>query len=171
VLRPVVGTGRGSSGGSGGSRRAGQRRPTDAQLDAIGYAGELIAMRWIERHFETDAASCWKSRYSDRYLGRSGGDDSLGYDFAIKAARPMLIEVKASVGEEMEIALGETEVRTAYDARSERKAQYRILYISHALDSQHRRIALLPNPFSRRGQDLFRVLGQGMRLSFEFRRR
>lgn len=170
-LQPVADGGPGGDGGGGGQRRGVQRRPTEAQRDAIGYAGELIAMRWIERHFGVDAASCWKSEYGDRYLGRSGGSDSLGYDFEIKGARPTLVEVKASVGEEMEISLGETQVRTAYDFRSERKAQYRILYLSHVLDSANRKIHMLPNPFSRRGHDLFRVLGQGMRFAFEVRRR
>jgi hypothetical protein len=169
-LQPVSDKERRTSGISDQRRSAG-RRPTEAQLDAIGYAGELIAMRWIEHRFGIDAAACWKSRYSDRYLGRSEGNDSLGYDFAIQGQRPMFIEVKATVGEEMEIALGESEVRVAHEYRSERRAHYRILYISDVLDSTNRKLALLPNPFSRRGQDLFRVVGRGMRLAFEVRRR
>jgi hypothetical protein len=72
-----------------------------------------------------------------------------------------MFEVKAlteSLGGVVEFELGETEIRTAQvNARNDR---YRILLVTSVLDPQNRQILQLPNPFSKRGQGRFRVVGR-----------
>ena len=165
-LHPAGASAGATTRGGGARGGHGRQRPSDTQLTAIGYAGELVALRWLERHYGVEAGRCWKSTYANRYLARDDGNDGLGYDFVVEAARPIYFEVKASVDDVTEFALGETEVRMAQKCQAERRAKYRILWIPHVMSSDRRRVLPLPNPFSRRGAERFRVLGAGMRFGF-----
>jgi hypothetical protein len=114
-----------------------------------------------------DIDECWRSSYRDSYLGRSGGDDNLGYDFALlMPSRRQYYEVKASAGDEWQFDLGESEVRMAQRCSADRKSRYRIVFIANVLDRVARRLLVLPNPFSRRGTSRLRMVGTGMRFTF-----
>lgn len=157
----------GGSWGSGDGRLA--RRLTDEQRNAIGLVGEVAALEWLKRAYPDSAGDdCWKSTYRNRVLGGAPGNDSLGYDFEVmRRTHRLLFEVKASTGEAMEIELSESELECARQYASDRRHQYRILYVPNALDPKLRRIHVLPNPFSRRGRGVFRLRGGGQRYRFE----
>jgi hypothetical protein len=140
---------------------------SDVQRLGIGFAGELIVREIVRQQYpDFDVDECWKSCYKNAYLGRTDGDDSLGYDFEVPGKRRLLIEVKASTGEDWQFALGESEVREAQRASAERSVRYRIVFVANALDTNRRRIIPLPNPFSTRGADQLRMVGAGMRFKF-----
>jgi hypothetical protein len=73
--------------------------------------------------------------------------------------------VKASTGDRGEFELGESEVERASHLRP--GETYTIVYVTHVLDSTHRRITPLPNPFSAPGLAGYRLVGTAMRLRFE----
>jgi hypothetical protein len=167
-LSEIGGTGRrGAQPGSGGRGRI--SAPTDEQRLAIGFAGELVVREWLRGHYpDLDIDECWRSTYKNDYLGRSDGDDTLGYDFeVITRARRRLYEVKASIGDEWQFALGESEVRVAQRSSAEGKTRYRVIYVAHALESAARRLLVLPNPLTRGGAARLRMVGAGMRFTFQ----
>jgi hypothetical protein len=163
LAEPAVRTRRGTT--SAGPKVA-PPRPTEAQKGAIGLVGEVVALDWLKRRYSGASDDSWKSRYRDFVLGGSLGNDSLGFDFEVPVGRTSyLFEVKATVGEEMQIELGESEVLAARQhARTDR---YRILYIPFALDAASRAIYVLPNPFAERGRDLYQLEGSGLRYRFQ----
>lgn len=134
----------------------------DDQRIAIGLAGETVAKLWLERKYQ---GVRWRSGYS---ASRGGIDpsDGLGYDFEVLGSRggSLMFEVKAlsgDIGDITEFELGESEIRTAQaNSRNER---FRVLLVTSVLESDSRRIFVLPNPFSARGRGLFRVVGRGLR--------
>ena len=156
---------------SGGGRRAaaGQATLTDEQRLGIGFVGELIVREWLRHQYpELDIDMCWRSGYKNAFLGRTDGDDSLGFDFeVIVGSRRKLYEVKASTGQDWQFALGESEVREAQRASADKRTRYTIVFVANALDSTRRRLVVLPNPFSARGADRLRMVGTGMRFKFE----
>lgn len=162
------------TGPSYGSGTAGRRGMvsmsslTDDQRLGVGFAGELVVREWLGRHYQAlDIDEHWKSGYKNAFLGRSDGDDGLGYDFEIiTSARRRLYEVKASIGEDWQFAMGESEVRVAQRFSADQKVLYRVIYIANVLDSSRRQLIVLPNPFGRRGGDRLRMVGSGMRFKF-----
>ncbi|MDX3854887.1 protein NO VEIN domain-containing protein [Streptomyces sp. AK02-01A] len=93
------------------------------------------------------------------------GGDELGYDFRIGSSRqPLLFEVKASQGEVGQIELGESEVPTAQ--RHTGSDRWRILMVTSVPEPSRLRVAMLPNPFSPRGRDLYQEEGGALRLSY-----
>lgn len=141
------------------------RSMTEAQRGAIGLIGEVVALEWLKRNYSGATDDSWKSTYRDFVLGGSLGNDSLGYDFEVPYGRASLFfEVKATSGESPEIELGESEVLKARELR--RSNRYRILWLPNVLDAERRRPLVLPNPFSDRGQDSYRLVGSGLRYRF-----
>lgn len=154
-----------AAGGKRGHRQAKIERMTDAQRSAVGLAGEVVALEWLKRRYGGATDECWKSAYRDSVLGGARGDDSLGYDFEVPTGRTSyFFEVKATTGEQTQIELGESEIAAAQ--RHARGERYRILYIQNVLEPEHVRIHVLPNPFSARGRDVYRVVGSGLRYAF-----
>jgi hypothetical protein len=137
-----------------------------AVLTAIGLAGEVAAGEWLRHHFGVPPEDSWASGYRDLLIGDGRGDDRLGYDFrVITTERTRLFEVKATTTSITEFTLGETEVLRAQDLRPDE--EYLILFITHVLDSQRRRIISLPNPFAPEGLGRYRFAGHSVRLQFE----
>jgi hypothetical protein len=107
----------------------------------------------------------WRSGYRDKVLGGSEGDDTLGYDFdVITRANTFLFEVKSSVDDGTDFELTESEVNAAR-LHIGRDA-YRIIYVRNVLEMDRTSILLLPNPFTRRGQEAYRIAGSGLHYRF-----
>jgi hypothetical protein len=144
------------------------RSMTEPQRAAIGLIGEVVALEWLKGQYPSATEDSWKSTYRDFILGGSQGDDSLGYDFEVPVGRTSyFFEVKATIGESPEIELGESQVVTARNQR--RSERYRILFVPHVLDAERRTVHVLPNPFSDRGQESYRLMGSGLRYWFLLR--
>ncbi|MDG5809430.1 DUF3883 domain-containing protein [Streptomyces ossamyceticus] len=132
----------------------------------MGLAGEVAVAAWLERQYGVPREESWKSGLRPYVFADGTGDDSLGYDFLIHDGdRTLLYEVKASTGDRGEFELGESEVERASHLRPDET--YTIVYVSHVLDSNHRRITPLPSPFSAPGLAGYRLVGTAMRLRFE----
>jgi hypothetical protein len=150
---------------AGTGTKAVTRGLTESQRGAIGLVGEVVALEWLKRRYSGASEDSWKSGYRDFVVGGSVGDDALGFDFEVPVGRTSyLFEVKAMVGDEMQIELGESEVLTAQ--RHARTDRYRILYMPFALDPARRAIHVLPNPFAERGRSLYQLAGSGLRYRF-----
>ncbi|MFB7715193.1 sacsin N-terminal ATP-binding-like domain-containing protein [Streptomyces sp. NPDC056105] len=152
-------------GGRGGAGSSETRRLSAAQREAIGYAGEWFAYQWLRRHYPAANETSWVSTNRKKFFPGLPGDDGLGYDFRVGSGRqPLLFEVKASQGEGGQIELGESEVRAAQ--RHTGSDRWRILMVTSVLDPARLRVAMLPNPFSARGRDLYREEGGALRFSY-----
>jgi hypothetical protein len=152
-------------GGRGGhSYYRGRPKPTDQKLAAIGLVGELIAYDWLVVQYPGNVVE-WRSGYRDKVLGGSEGDDTLGYDLeVITRANTFLFEVKSSVDDGADFELTESEVNAAR-LHIGRDA-YRIIYVRNVLEMDRTSILLLPNPFTRRGQEAYRIVGSGLHYRF-----
>jgi hypothetical protein len=157
--------GRSTSGRSSGrSHYRGGTRPTEQQLAAIGLVGEVIALEWLRLRYKDNVVT-WRSGYRDKVLGGAEGDDTLGYDIEVMtSASTFLFEVKSSVDDGTDFELSETEVNTA--RLHVGRDAYRIVYVRHALDPSRASILLLPNPFTRTGQETYRIVGSGLHYRF-----
>ena len=168
-MPPAGGTSGGGGGGGGGRNRRRRERLTDSQKAAIGLAGEVAAGEWLASHYPKEfSPSCWKSSYA-AVDGLPGGDDDLGYDFHLPLKRTNLhFEVKATTGDGPEFNLGESEVRFARQCLEwgSGNSEYRILFVSYALDSRKRRVDMLPNPLDSQSRAYFRFPGSGLRCAF-----
>ena len=165
-LKPSTGGGRGGGG-------TGSRRMTDEERSLIGFFGETIAFEWLKHQYGAKRAideRCWKSCYRKHVCGEPG-NDSLGYDFEVlNGGTRWLFEVKSTTATGpapvQSIELGSTEFECAEVCRADRRARYRILYITDALHPERARIFVLPNPRGRRGRGFFTDLQAGQRLYF-----
>lgn len=156
---------RGTSGaaarGEGGNREAADPH----KLIAIGLAGEVTVGAWLQEKFGVPPQESWKSRMRRHVFADGNGDDSLGYDFLIRDGdRILLFEVKASTQSSGEILLGESEVERASHLGP--NEEYIIVYVSHVMDRDRRRLTPLPNPFSAPGLAGYQVVSTSMRLRF-----
>jgi hypothetical protein len=159
-----------TTGGRGGGQRPGvggapADRASDQQLAAVGFAGELLAYRWLlERYPAQVTEACWKSRNrAEAFTGDTGHDD-LGYDFAVPfKGGTVMYEVKATTGDGGEFQLGESEVRAAQE--NLRNNNWRVLVVTNAL-TRHRRIRQLRNPFHPKSRGEFTFAGKGLRLLY-----
>lgn len=146
---------------------AGKMTPRDPeQLKAfVGLAGEVCALRWLQRQYRLDNDDCWVSEYRGVFRGDGSGDDSLGFDFRIRReGRPdLLFEVKASRGDsdEFELTQNEDAVARMHTA----KGVYTILLVTNVLDDD-RQITPLPNPYSTDGRGRYRPTGRGIKYRF-----
>ncbi len=132
-----------SGGGSG--RTYGGTRLTQEQTSAIGLAGETLAYAWLCEHYPDVTPDSWVSGYRVARLGGHEGDDTLGFDFEIqRKSDRLLFEVKATITDDFEFNMGESEVRAASAAR---KGSYRIIFIRSILEPEDRELLHPPNPF------------------------
>jgi hypothetical protein len=150
-------------GGSGGVAE----RLSDPQRNVIGFVGELVAFRWLQKHYDA-TPEAWHSTNRRFLFPDYEGNDALGYDFKVPQRRglPMMFEVKATTsGSRFAIDLTEAEIRVAQE--NARNKRYRILYITNVLDSALRELYVLPNPLAPSSRDFYRVSGTGIRYEFE----
>ncbi|MFF6835783.1 sacsin N-terminal ATP-binding-like domain-containing protein [Streptomyces sp. NPDC012438] len=149
---------------------AGRRgKLSDTQALAVGLAGEVAALAWLMNRYDAVDDSAWVSGYRNKVLGDGLGDDTLGYDLVVERKRSsLLFEVKSSAGGEGEFVLSPTEIARARSLK--KRETYHVLYVSHALDADLRKIHLLPNPLHPRSAHLFRSVGEGLRYRFQLSR-
>ena len=157
------GNGRGHSRGKG---RVQAVHPAKANL--IGFIGEYAVYEWLKRQFpDKDVDSAWVSGNRSRVFP-GDGDDTRGYDFELLFRnRTWYIEVKAHIGDPLQMELGESEVRVATECSRLKTKEYMILYVSHVEEPSQMRIDQLPNPFELEGRKLYRRLGEGLRYGFD----
>jgi Protein NO VEIN, C-terminal len=107
----------------------------------------------------------WRSGYRDKVLGGAEGDDTLGYDIeVITQASTFLFEVKSSIDDGTDFELSDAEVNAA--RLHVGRDAYRIIYVRYVLDPARTTILLLPNPFTKRGQETYRFIGSGLHYRF-----
>lgn len=142
-------------------------RMSDVQRSAVGLAGEVVAFEWLKRKYPGEALdTAWRSSYARRILLTSDSNDDLGYDFEIVQASKMIyFEVKATVGDRTQFDLGASEVAMARQCATGRD-DYRIVFVSHVLDSARRAISVLPNPLHRNNRTVYDFPGAGLRVAF-----
>jgi hypothetical protein len=159
----------GGIGGGNGPRRMPETGMSDIQKMAVGLIGELCAREWIRiKHGIEVDESIWVSSYRDLVLSTGGGNNLLGYDFAVASkSRTYYYEVKASMGDPRRFEMGPTEIGAALKYKLDREHRYRILYIAYATDPARTQATLLPNPFSAAGEDKLRAAGRGS-VTYEF---
>ncbi len=151
----------GEHGGGGGGGR--HRDTSDATGWAIGYAGEVAALEWLNRKYDP-AKVQWRSSYRDDHFGGTQGNNSLGYDFEVlDDDGPILYEVKATSGTSTEFGLPPVEFRCAQRHASDNR--YRILYITEVLDGDRTRAVELPNPVGKHA-DRYRLLDSTVTFGF-----
>jgi hypothetical protein len=91
--------------------------------------------------------------------------DTLGYDLIVEQSETRLFfEVKASAREPGEFVLTTTEITRARSLK--RRERYYLLYVTHALNSDLRRIYRLPNPLDPKSARFFRSVGEGLHYRF-----
>lgn len=161
---------RGRGAGKGGSQPAERpKRMSDAQRDAIGLTGEMVAFHWLRNREPSPVdETCWRSSYVSFVFPGILGDDSLGYDFAVpRAEGQVFYEVKATSAEEAAtIELGESEVAMAQEfSRGKKSDRWRLLVVEDVLSTEPR-VLMLPNPFAPQSRGLYRFVGNGVRLRF-----
>ncbi len=140
--------------------------PRPETLQTIGLAGEVAVGEWLRHHFGIPPEDSWVSGNRNLLLNDGKGDDSLGYDFRItRPDRTRLFEVKAATDDHTEFIVGETEVRRAQNLQPDE--EYTIIFVTHVLDSTHRRIIPLPNPLAPGGLNHYQVAGRSIRLRFQ----
>lgn len=152
------------AGYTGGGRTPSANAMSDDQRQAVGFIGEWLAYQWLQHRYPTASPECWVSTYRRHVFPGVPGDDGLGFDFRIPAAKDLYFEVKTTQGELGEFELGESQVREAQ--RHTHEDRWRLIVISNALDTSLRRLEVLPNPFSRRGQQRFQLVGRGLRFRY-----
>lgn len=149
----------GSGGGAGGTGASQEKAKN------VGLIGEVLVGRWIEHHFGQSMTETWQSSYRTLVLGDGKGSDSYGYDFRVVTPdKTLLIEVKASLSDDSQFQLGESEVRRAQDLQP--GEEYRIVFVPFAGEPTLARLIPLPNPFAAGGLQRYRVLGRALRLRF-----
>lgn len=155
-----VGGGRGGSGA--GSR---DRRLSDQQKVAVGFAGEWFTYQWLKQLHGSDVTpECWVSSYAGELFAKPG-DDGLGWDFEVRLQKVAhYYEVKTTLGDGGQIELGETQVRAAQ--RHARNDQWRLIVITNVLN-ENRRLQVLRNPFHEKSRGRYAFLGQGLRLAYQ----
>lgn len=160
-----------SASGSGARTAPGMPvRPTrlsKEQTAAIGLVGETVAYAWLARRYPAECSpGAWKSAYCET-IGEPPGDDTLGYDFEIVLkTRTVYFEVKATSGTTPAFELSEREVGVARDCVRSSRRQYRVLFITDALDAERRSLFVLPNPMDPTNQQFFRFPGAGLTCTF-----
>jgi hypothetical protein len=76
-------------------------------------------------------------------------------------------EVKATSGNDASFELSEREVGVARDCVRSSRYQYRVLFITDALDAERRALFVLPNPMDAANQSFFRFPGSGLTCTFK----
>ena len=78
--------------------------------------------------------------------------------------------MKASVGDQQQFNMGETEVRAAREAARPRSStRYVVVYVANPHDPANADIDILPNPMSLEADGVLTLLGEGARFGFKRR--
>ncbi|WP_018900865.1 hypothetical protein [Rhizobium sp. 2MFCol3.1] len=149
-----------STGSAGGGR---VERISDDKKNAMGFLSEFLASRYLaEKHPLRFSDSSWVSRNREALLTDGEGKDSWGYDFRVQTAdADWRYEVKSSLDDSFEFEFTQNEMRVAGECAADRSRRYRILYVPFVFDPARWRVMELPNPFSEKGRQLFRPIGNG----------
>ena len=138
---------------------------SEGQKRAVGLIGEVLTFEWLKRSYSEVNDDSWVSGYRSVTVGGYEGDDERGYDFeVIQMSQILKYEVKATSGDDFSFELGASELRAA---RASRLGTYRIIFIQNVLDSDDRRLLVLPNPLEPDSGTRFRQTNSGIRFSFE----
>lgn len=166
-LVPATTRGGSSGPGPGKGRRIKPRRLTNEQAAAVGLVGEGITYEWLRRRYPEECSpSSWKSAYREA-IGEPPGDDTLGYDFEIVLkSRKVRFEVKATGGTDPRFEMGESEVGAARDSAGSNRLEYRIVFITEALDAERASLFVLPNPMDPAYRQFFAFPGTGLMCTF-----
>lgn len=153
--------------GKEGSFYRGSVRFNEGQRAVVGLAAEVIAFDWLSAQSQyKDAQIHWRSGYRDKVLGGSEGNDRLGYDIeVITAANTYIFEVKGAAAERTEFELTALEIDAA--RRNTLRDKYRIIFVRHVCEPSSTSVLLLPNPFTKRGSEVFYSEGSGLRYRFD----
>lgn len=140
---------------------------SEIQKSALGLVGETIAYIWLQHHYPDECSpASWVSSYREA-IGEPPGDNLLGYDFKITLRQVTLyFEAKATTGIDMRFELGESEVTKAADCARRRRDDYRILFVTQAMDAGARKLYVLRNPMDPKYQRLYRFPGAGLVCTF-----
>jgi hypothetical protein len=76
-------------------------------------------------------------------------------------------EVKATGGTDAFFELSEREVGVARDCVRSSRFQYRVLFITEALDAERRSLFVIPNPMDPSNAAYFRFPGSGLTCTFK----
>lgn len=138
------------------TKTGGVKRLPPEKTELIGFLGECEVFHWLVKRFpKKDIEKSWVSTNRQRLFCEEG-NDSLGYDFRLDYKRQRwFLEVKSSLQDPMEFAMGETEVEKAKTCATKAGDEYRIIYVSDVEDPQRIEISILPNPFSEEGKLVF----------------
>lgn len=155
------------NGGSSSQSSSSRRRIPEREAHLVGLLGEMFAFRVLQKRFGADSvgAGSWRSENSRAIFPGNPADDGLGYDFVvIDGRKTWYIEVKASLDDSEEFALGSSEVRTALERAESRKERYRILHVRNvrSVPQAH----FLPNPFDRASKGRFDLDEAGLRVRY-----
>ena len=168
---------RSSTGGSGPQSKnkptTTPRRPSAELRELAGIVGEMHAYRYLRAEFGNDVVSrdAWVSENRLRVLPLVAGEpnnasDSHGFDFEFRHQRGRWhVEVKATVGDDLQFDLGITEITAATRLARERGGRWRILRVRNVL-SERPEFDWLPNPFEKGFREHFRLHRGGMLVSY-----
>ncbi len=135
---------------------------SEEERAAIGLVGEVAARAWLERRYPE---VYWRSGYAAILHDDPDASDGHGYDFEVRRGRTTVFYEVKSLTQPMsqltEFELGVSEIKTAN--RHATGNRYHILLVTSVLEPSDRRIHDLPNPFSAKTRDRFRIVGQGLR--------
>ena len=122
--------------------------------DFIGYVGEYLIYRALEKRYPHIGLSEWVSGNKQKFFPGSQGDDRLGYDVCIPASDHwILIEVKSHTGDQSYFELGSSELDAAQEAL-ETGDIYQVWVIRNlegGMDIDH-----VPNPMHKENRKHFR---------------
>ncbi|MBI3797837.1 MAG: DUF3883 domain-containing protein [Deltaproteobacteria bacterium] len=141
-------------------------RMSPEQRNLVGFIGEWIAYLALQHAYRIGPPN-WVSSNRARLFDGNGINDSAGYDFFVETRRGRrYFEVKATVGSESFVRLGQTEIDFAQQQADQRES-FRILLVTNALDSASRQLLWLPNPFGPRGHGRYRLRQGELQLFFQ----
>lgn len=154
------------------SRRT--ERPSKAQEELIGLAGEIHVFRMLRQEYGEDAvpSSAWISENSLQVFKFNQADDTRGCDFAFTVkGRQYRVEVKSSSGGDEMFTMGSSEIRLAMDigTRGKRRREvFMLVHVKNALSRQPTAV-VLPNPYDPKHSGTFSIEEAGARVRYQGR--
>lgn len=172
------GSGKRGVGGKKPGKTSQLRRSTEPP-ELVGIVGEMHAFRFLRAEFGNEIVNrnSWVSEFRLMVLPPVTGEpnttsDSLGFDFRFRDHEKKLwhVEVKATIGDDTQFALGISEVKAATRLAHKRGERWRILRVRNALSDQPE-FDWLPNPFEDGSRTYFRLQEEGgLRVSYTRKR-
>jgi hypothetical protein len=160
-------------GGGGGGGKSSHLRPSADTKEVGGVVGEMLAFRYLQARFGESVVTrdAWVSEIRLKVLPLVPGEtdqtsDSHGFDFRFRAgAKEWHIEVKATMGDDLEFELSLGEIEAASRLVGNKSKVWCILRIRQAFSSAPE-YDWLPNPFETENRPLFRMDKTGTRVSY-----